>query len=229
VEAVNFMALEIYWASGSAPAWRVLLTLAVKGVPYESKLLQFSKRENRAPEYLAISPRGKVPAMRDGSFTLSESLAIMAYIERKHPSPALFGETAEETGTIWRALCEHDNYIFPAIQAVARPILFSNPQGEDKSAEIKEAATTAHDELARLDAALGKEPWIASGRLSAADLGAFPSIKLLLRAAGKPIAEPLNLGFAPLEERYPHIAAWSGRIEALPGYETTYPPHWREG
>jgi glutathione S-transferase len=227
------MELEIYWASGSAPAWRVLLALAVKGVPYESKLLQFSKRENRTPEYLAISPRGKVPGLRDGSFTLSESLAIMAYLERKYPSPPLFGETAEETGTIWRVLCEHDNYIFPAIQAVARPILFSGPPApgpsDDKSGEIREAATGAHEELARLEADLGKEPWLAGGRLSAADLGVFPSIQLLLRAAGKPIAEPLNLGFAPLGERYPNLAAWAGRIEALPGYEATYPPHWREG
>lgn len=222
------MALEIYWGSGSAPAWRVLLTLAVKGVPFESKLLQFSKRENRTPEYLAISPRGKVPALRDGSFTLTESLAIMAYLERKHPSPPLFGETPEETGTIWRVLCEHDNYILPAIQGVARPILF-NPQGDDKTSEIREAALGVHEELARLEATLGKDPWLAGGRLSAADLGVFPTIQLLLRAAGKPIAEPLNLGLAPLDGRYPNLAAWTGRIAALPGYEATYPPHWREG
>ena len=100
---------------------------------------------------------------------------------------------------------------------------------DDKSGEIREAATGAHEELARLEAALGKEPWLAGGRLSAADLGVFPSIQLLLRAAGKPIAEPLNLGFAPLGERYPNLAAWTGRIEALPGYDATYPPHWREG
>ncbi|NUQ75612.1 MAG: glutathione S-transferase family protein [Polyangiaceae bacterium] len=223
------MALEIYWASGSAPAWRVLLTLAVKGVPYESKLLQFSKRETRTPEYLAVSPRGKVPGLRDGEFTLSESLAIMAYLEKKHPSPPLFGETPEETGTIWRVLCEHDNYITPAIQAVVRPILFSAPQGEDLSARIQEAAPTAHEELARLEAALGNAPWLAGERMTAADLGVFPTLKLLLRAAGKPIAEPLGLGFAPLEERYPRLAAWSARIEALPGYDATYPPHWREG
>jgi glutathione S-transferase len=221
------MALEIYWASGSAPAWRVLLALAVKGVPYESKLLEFSKREHRTPEYLAVCPRGKVPALRDGAFTLSESLAIMAYLERKHPSPPLFGETPEETGLIWRALCEHDNYTFPAILAVARPILSGLP-GEDKVEQIREAAPTAHDELARLDMALGAGSWLAGDRLSAADLTAFPSIKLLLRAASKPMAEPLNLGFTPLADCYPRLAAWSGQIEALPGYDATYPPHWRE-
>ncbi len=45
------MALEVYWGSGSGPSWRVLLALAAKGVPFESKLLSFSKRENRTPEF----------------------------------------------------------------------------------------------------------------------------------------------------------------------------------
>ena len=40
------MALEVFWGSGSGPAWRVLLALAVKGVPYESRLLSFAKGEH---------------------------------------------------------------------------------------------------------------------------------------------------------------------------------------
>ena len=46
-------------------------------------------------------------------------------------------------------------------------------------------------------------------------------------ASGKEVAKPLGLGFLPLEAAYPAIAAWVKRIEALPGYERTYPPHWR--
>jgi hypothetical protein len=41
------------------------------------------------------------------------------------------------------------------------------------------------------------------------------------------VARPLELGFLPLETTYPALAAWVKRIEALPGYERTYPPHWR--
>jgi glutathione S-transferase len=39
------------------------------------------------PEFLAINPLGRVPAIRDGNFTLHESLAIMVYLDRKHPNP----------------------------------------------------------------------------------------------------------------------------------------------
>jgi glutathione S-transferase len=70
-------------------AWRVLLTAEVKGIPYEGKLLA-SKGELKTPEFLAINPLGRDPALRDGDFTLHESLAIMVYLDRKHPSPPPF-------------------------------------------------------------------------------------------------------------------------------------------
>src|SRR5262249_21368170 len=81
---------QIYWAAGSPYAWRVLLAAEIKRIPYESKLLEFSKGDLKTPEYLAVSPRGKVPAIRDGDFTLGESLAILGYLDRKHPEPPLF-------------------------------------------------------------------------------------------------------------------------------------------
>jgi glutathione S-transferase len=98
--------VEIYWISGSPFAWRVLLTAEVKGISYEGKLLEASKDELKTPEFLAINPLGRVPALRDGNFTLHESLAIMVYLDRKHPSPPLFGRTAEEAGRIFQCISE---------------------------------------------------------------------------------------------------------------------------
>jgi hypothetical protein len=59
--------VEIYWISGSPFAWRVLLTAEVKGIPYEEKLLQASKGELKATNFLAINPLGRVPALRDAA------------------------------------------------------------------------------------------------------------------------------------------------------------------
>src|SRR5215510_3373783 len=105
------MALEVYWASGSPFSWRVLLTLEVKQLPYQSKLITFSKREHKSPEYLALSPRGKVPTLKDGEFVLYESLAIMVYLDSAYPERSLFGRTPREIGTIARLISENVSYV----------------------------------------------------------------------------------------------------------------------
>ena len=52
--------LEIYWGSGSPNAWRVLLTAELKKIPYESKMLEFSKEDHKKPEFIALNPRGRL-------------------------------------------------------------------------------------------------------------------------------------------------------------------------
>ena len=219
------MALEVYWGSGSPFAWRVLLTLEVKRLDYESKLLEFSKGENKAPAYLQLNPRGKVPTLKDGDFVVYESLAIMAYLDRKYPAPPLFGKTAEDAGLIWRAISECESYLVSAGDKVVRPVFFG--KGLEKVEEIQQAAQTIRQELKTLDERLASSHWLVGEQISAADIAVFPLVQLLLRAASKEAAQPLNLGLLPLAQTYPNIARWVQRIEALPNYQRTYPPHWR--
>jgi glutathione S-transferase len=140
--------VEIYWISGSPFAWRVLLTAEVKGIPYEGKLLEASKGELKAPEFLAINPLGRVPAIRDGNFTLHESLAIMVYFDRKHPNPPLFGRTAEEAGHIFQCISEFSSDFWPSSQRLVRSIFFGPPLGAEEAKEVREKI---HLSLARLE------------------------------------------------------------------------------
>ena len=220
------MAIELYWGSGSPFAWRVMLTLEVKKLPYESKLLEFSKGDHKAPAYLKLNPRGKVPTLKDGDFVLSESLAIMSYLDRKYPEPPLFGKTAEETGLIWRDLAECESYFVSAADKVVRPMFFG--KGLDKVEEIQQAAQTLRQELKTMDERLASSHWLVGDKISAADIGVFPLVQLVLRAASKDAAQPFNLGLLPLTQNFPNVARWVQRIEALPNYQRTYPPHWRQ-
>jgi glutathione S-transferase len=219
------MAIELYWGSGSPFAWRVMLTLEVKGLKYESKLLEFSKGENKTPAYLRLNPRGKVPTLKDGNFVICESVAIMAYLDRKYPNPPLFGKTAEEAGLIWRAISECESYLVSAGDKVVRPIFFG--KGLDKVDEIQQAAQTIRHELKSVDEQLAHSNWLVGASISAADIAIFPLVQLLQRAASKDAAQPLNLGLLPLSQTFPNIARWVKRIEAVPNYQRTYPPHWR--
>jgi glutathione S-transferase len=219
------MTIELYWGSGSPPAWRVLLTLEAKKIPYVSRLLQFSKEEHKAPEFLALNPRGKVPTIKDGDYVLAESIAIMAYLDRKYPDPPLFGRSAEESGRVWKAISDLVYYLEPAGLRIVVPVLFGTV--EDNTDDIRAAVPEVHDELGIMERRLSDNDWLALDRLSAADLAVYPSIEILLRAAGKDSAQPLGLGLLPFAERYPAIEKWRERIRALPGYDKTYPPHWR--
>jgi glutathione S-transferase len=182
--------MEIYWFSGSPFAWRALLTLEMKHINYSSRVLEISKRDNQSPEFRALSPRGKVPVLKDGDFVLSESLAIMTYLDRKFPDPPLFGRSPEDAGRIVKAISEFDSYTYPLESLSARD-------------------------------------WLVGQGISAADLAVYPFMEGFIRALGKGPVQALELGFLPFAERYPALAAWRARITALPGYQSTYPPHWR--
>ena len=67
------MSLDLYYVSGSPYSWRVMLTAEVKGLAYQTHLLQLSKGDNRTPEYLKMNPRGRTPLLKDGDLVVTES------------------------------------------------------------------------------------------------------------------------------------------------------------
>lgn len=217
------MSLEIYWGSGSPYAWRVLLAAELKRIPYVPKLLEFSKGDLQTPEFLALNPRGKVPVIRDGDFVLGESLAILSYLDRKHPDPPLFGRTPEEAGRIGLAIAEFESYLREPLTILSRWVFTDRPRGPD----VDEAHGKVMAELARFEQRIGGGPWLVGDAPSAADLVWFPSLRTIVRAGVRAEARARELGLVPFATVFPATGAWLARIEALPGYDKTYPPHWR--
>jgi glutathione S-transferase len=215
--------LEIYWGSGSPFAWRVLLAAELKRIPYESRLLEFSKGDLKKPEFLALSPRGKVPVIRDGDFVLAESIAILAYLERNYPEPPLLGRTPEETGRIWLAISSFESYMREATTPLNRWLFGDKP----RTAEIDDARAAVGRELERLEARLANHDWLVGDAVSAADVVWFPTIRTYIRAAERNEARVREVNLHPLDQIYPNLARWVARVEALPGYDGTFPPHWR--
>ncbi|MBL4684695.1 MAG: glutathione S-transferase family protein [Nannocystaceae bacterium] len=215
--------MKLYWGSGSPYAWRAMLALIVKGVEFEDQCLQFDKREHKSQAFLKINPRGRVPALVDGDLIVYESHAIIGYIDKKFPETPLFGKTPAETARILRIISEHDSYAYPAGTAVLRPIF----QGKtlEKNEETTEAVKTLHAEFKSIRDAFAGEQWLGGSTVSAADLTVYPTLMLIDRIVSKPDVAALGLGLAPFEDDT--MRRWKGRIEALPGVERAYPPHWR--
>ena len=219
------MALDIWWISGSPYAWWVLLAAEVKGIAYESHLLSKTKRENRTPEYLAMNPHGRVPLIKDGDFILSESLAIVGYLDSKSTKTPLFGLNPRDTARVWEAVSQ----VLSNLQrdVFADPILSGRAKA-DKPQPIRESAARLKTELGFFEERLASAPYLCGDTLSAADIALLPFLHFNLRAASRDTTRNLDLKILPLADNYPRLAVWAKRIEGLPGYDRTYPPHWRD-
>ena len=88
-------------------------------------------------------------------------------------------------------------YVVSASNKVVRPIFFG--EGLDKVEEIQQAAQTLRQEFKTIDERLAVSHWLVGDKISAADIGTFPLVQLILRATSKEAAQPLNLGLLPLE------------------------------
>ena len=219
------MSITIHWASGSLYSWRVLLTLEAKGAKYESKLISFSDREHKSPEFLAMNPHGRVPVVETEDGIFYEWMSIAAYLDRKYPEPGLQGSTPVEAGRIWQVISELSFYLDHDAEKFVVPAYFGGIEGKEE--EIKEGAKATHFLLKQYEAMLNDGSWLVGDKLSLADIGLYPQVQTILRAANKESMGPFELGFLPFEQVYPKLAGWCKKVEALPNYDRTYPPHWR--
>jgi len=80
--------MKLYWSPRSR-SFSSLWLMEETGQPYERVLVDISKGAQKAPDYLAINPMGKVPALSDGEATLAEAAAICAYVAERYPQSNL--------------------------------------------------------------------------------------------------------------------------------------------
>jgi glutathione S-transferase len=214
------MPLVLYFGSGSPYVWRTQLALEHKALPYELKVLSFSAGDTRKPEFLALNPRHRVPVLVDGDFVLYESNAIAEYLDEAYPAAGapLFPAGAKARALVRRMILEADNYFGEAIDPLLTQAFYVKPD-EREPDTIAKAKQAIADEFALFAQAMRGE--YLAGPLSAADFALYPMVALAKRCEMK----LPDLAFDALLP--PLVAAWKRRIEALPYFERTIPPHWK--
>lgn len=95
--------LKLYSYFRSSAAYRVRIALALKGLDYETVPVHLVRGEQQAPAYTALNPAGLVPTLADEGRVLTQSLAIIEYLDERHPHPALLPGTPADRARI-RAL-----------------------------------------------------------------------------------------------------------------------------
>jgi maleylacetoacetate isomerase len=88
--------MELYDFHLSVSSYRVRIGLALKGLPYTRHALSLSRDggEQHSAEFRALNPQGMVPTLLDDDFVLTESLAILEYLDEIHPEPPLLPRDA---------------------------------------------------------------------------------------------------------------------------------------
>jgi len=97
-----------YWRSSAA--YRVRIALKLKGIDYESRQIDLREGEQNSPEYRAINPFGLVPMLDIDGHQLTQSLAIITYLDTRYPSrpliPAMASERAHVTAMALSIACD---------------------------------------------------------------------------------------------------------------------------
>lgn len=215
------MALKFYYLSGSPFSWKVWLALEHKALSYDLEVLSADAGDLRKPAFLSLNARGKVPVIVDDGFVLSESTAIVEYLEERYRAsgPSLWPTDEQARATARRIAIEGDTYIYPQVRKLVVELLMRKDGAPDETVIADAKATLAH-ELAMLDARIGNT-FLADPDVSAADYAIYPFLAILKRVAAR--RPELDLTALLL----PGTIEWMGRIEALRFFASTTPPHWR--
>jgi maleylacetoacetate isomerase/maleylpyruvate isomerase len=95
--------MELFNYFRSSASYRVRIALALKGLDYDYRPVHLAKSEQFNESYSAVSAARLVPLLRDGEHTVTQSLAIIEYLEETHPTPALLPAAPAERARV-RAL-----------------------------------------------------------------------------------------------------------------------------
>ncbi|HVL34118.1 MAG TPA: maleylacetoacetate isomerase [Burkholderiales bacterium] len=86
--------MKLYTYFRSSAAFRVRIALGLKGLAYDPVFVHLAKGEHRRSEYTAVDPQGLLPTLLVDGAALTQSLAILEYLEEAHPQPALLPRDA---------------------------------------------------------------------------------------------------------------------------------------
>ncbi len=187
---------------------KVRVALAEKGIAYESvPTIPFGA----SPEFLKLSPLGKIPVYQDGDFSVPDSSVIIDYLERTHPKPALYPTDPKLRA---RALFLEEYADTRLVETVA-PVffqrfvqvnLFKKPADE---AIIKEALEVKLPPVMDfLEATLGDNAYAVGGQFSVADI-----------ALTSPFVNFALVGETVDAKRWPRFAAYLSSIHQRPAYK----------
>jgi glutathione S-transferase len=178
--------MKLYDADRAPSPRRVRIYLAEKAISVERVAVDLRAGEHLQPAYLAINPRGTVPALQlDDGEVIGDSTAICRFFEAMHADPPLFGARPVEVARVaaWTRRIETEGYAAAAYALRNTAASFAGraeaghwPRLEQIPALAERGRTMWGAFVATLDTRLADAEWIAGDRHSFADITALVTI-----------------------------------------------------
>jgi glutathione S-transferase len=167
--------MKVYGNRGSPFVRKVLVALLEKRLPYESIELS-SVPGRKSPELLELHPLGKIPVLRDGDVVVPDSSVICAYLEKRHPAPALYPDDPADFARALFLEEYSDTRVFEVLsgilfERVVKPHVMKQPPDEARvlqlfekelppvldylESQLRDGATSLLPRFSVADAALG--------------------------------------------------------------------------
>jgi glutathione S-transferase len=202
----------VHSIAGSPFGRAVLTTLEEKGASW--RLSPVAPGTFRSPEHLARHPFGRVPVLEHNGFSLYETQAILRYLDRVLPAPALTPADPKRIARMDQVMNINDWYLFAGVGNV---IIFHRVVGprvmglKPDEAAIEAAMPKARVVFAELARLLGEQSYFAGEAISLADLLIAPAVGFFTETPE----------WAVLGAPHPNLVAWLARMEARPSMKAT--------
>jgi glutathione S-transferase len=191
--------------SQSGNSFKVAFMLNALGVPWQARFVDFMNGVTRTPEWREqTNDMGEAPVLDDGDRRLTQSGVILSHLADKHGR--FGGSDPDERLEILRWIL-FDNHKFTSYFATYRFLKSFGPKAPDPAVmaflktRVDAAYGIVNQHLAERSCMVGHEPTIADFSLCGY------------------VFYPVEESGYPLEERFPHVAAWRDRLKALPGWK----------
>jgi glutathione S-transferase len=201
--------MKLYGSPVSPFVRKVLVYADVKGIALELVPVGLADPN---PEFAQTSPFRKIPGFSDGDFKISDSTAIVTYLEAKHPSPPMLGDTPEERARImW-----YDEFADTIFTPATGPAFFHRivapkflGQEPDHAAADKAEHESTPPMLDYLESVIPASGYLVGDRLTLADI-----------SVACPFVNADHAGIKIDAGKYPKITKWLAGILALNGFAT---------
>ena len=198
--------MKVYDFAGAPNPKKLRVFLAEKGINIPTEQVNIMSGDNRKPEFLKKNPLGGLPVLEldDGS-CLSESLAIMEFLEEQHPNPPMIGANPRERARVreLERIAE-----LGVLNAVGTYFQNTHPFMAGRMKQSPDAAENAKTRLGNVlkvvDAAIGNKPFVAGDKPSIADCTLFAALEFAQFAE------------APIDPSCKNVARWYENFKKRP-------------